>query len=137
MSSDESDDAASRRRRLVAKALAARQAASESSSSSSSSSSEDEPVRLKPVFISKTQRGTVDAEYEPASEQDADFLERQREQIKKTALLSDQIEQGIKATEFWSDMQPKAPPIGDEDPDAVEAGNDASASKPAGVFFRT
>ena len=166
MSSDDSN-VAERRRRLVAKALAARREqpveSSHSSSSSSSSDEEDEAVRLKPVFISKSQREPVKEDPDPEVEIDEDFLERQREKIKQDALLSEQIDQGIKASETWSDMQPKAPPIGDEDteenyqkwklrelkrimryrlgqdPDANQPleEEESSSRKKLGVFFRS
>jgi hypothetical protein len=115
------------------------------------------------VFISKSQREAIEQPDQPSVGYDKDFIERQREKIKQDALLSEQIDQGIKANDYWSDMQPKAPPIGNEeteenyqkwklrelkrimryrlgqDPDQAESENpeEGNSKNNAGVFFRT
>jgi microfibrillar-associated protein 1 len=127
MSSSSDSEAAARRRRTIARALAIQKAAdsnvqtkvdsssSESSSSeSSSSSSDNEQVRLKPVFISKSKRVGPAAESSDngdTEKDDHEFLLKQREQVLEAARLQEQIESGIKEGEKWSDMQPKAPPL--------------------------
>lgn len=111
-SSDSEEKAVEERRRRLALARARVQEQSESEESSSSSDAE--PVRLKPVFIPKSKRPALeDQQQEGTDSDDEGFAQRQREKVLQEALL----DQEPQVSETWSDLQPKAPPIGDEDTD--------------------
>ncbi len=108
--SDDDEAELRRRRLLIARARAEVSPSASSSSSSSEEESESEPARLKPVFVPQSKRA-VSVDDKSSESEDSDFAQRQRERVLQSALL----DQEPQVSETWSDLQPKAPPIGDED----------------------